>query len=190
LSFSAFDPKATCQGNDVKIGPTHFDVPIAVSRHCFNDDLGLPMTLQGSVIGPRQGEHLVLRGGDIFINADPVGGCKGLAIGTQQVPVGVGIPIHRHFEMDEAFYVIEGRGTVILDDVRHPIEKGASIRVPKNTWHGFENHSDELILLWTVAPPGLEAFFREIAVRPGVQPTHRTKEQLNEIARGYGTEFR
>lgn len=148
------------------------------------------MALQGYTIGPREGEHLVLRGGDIFIKADPTRGSKGFAMGTQQVPVGVGIPIHRHFEMDEAFCVIEGRGTLILNDVRHPIEKGGSIFIPKNAWHGFENVDQELVLLWIVAPPGVEAFFREVAARPGATPTQRTKQQVNEIARRYGTEFR
>jgi hypothetical protein len=66
---------------------------------------------QSYVLGPRDGEHLILRGGDIFINADPSKGFNGLATGTQQVPVGVGIPIHRHLEMEEAFYVLEGSGT-------------------------------------------------------------------------------
>jgi quercetin dioxygenase-like cupin family protein len=148
------------------------------------------MTRRGYAISPREGEHLVLRGGDIFITADPMKGCKDFALGTQQVPVGVGIPIHRHFEMDEAFYVTEGRGTLILNDVRHPIEKSGSIFIPKNTWHGFENADCELVLLWIVAPPGVETFFREIAARPGAPATQRTKEQLNEIARKYGTEFR
>lgn len=145
---------------------------------------------QGYVLGPREGEHLIQRGGGIFIDVDPVKGSNSLAMGTQQIPVGVGIPIHRHFEMDEAFYVIEGRGTFILDDARHPIEKGASIFIPKNAWHGFENTDSELVLLWIVAPPGLECLFREIATRPGASPIQRTKEQLNEIARKYGTEFR
>ena len=148
------------------------------------------MVQQGFVIGHGEGERLVLRGGDIFIKASPIGGSKSLAMGSQQIPVGVGIPIHRHFEMDEAFYVIEGRGTVILNDVRHPFEKGGSIFIPKNTWHGFENADHELVLLWIVAPPGVEAFFREIAARPGTPPIQRTKEQVNEIARKYGTEFR
>ena len=148
------------------------------------------MVPQGYVLGPRDGEHLILRGGDIFINVDPSKGSNGLATGTQQIPVGVGIPIHRHFEMDEAFYVIGGSGNFVLNDVRHPIEKGASIFIPKNAWHGFENADHELVLLWAVAPAGLECFFREIAIRPGASPTQRTKEQLNQIASKYGTEFR
>ena len=148
------------------------------------------MALQGYAIGPREGEHLILRGGDIFIKADPSTGSKGLTMGTQQIPVGVGIPIHRHFEMDEAFCVIAGRGILILNDVPHFIETGGTIFIPKNTWHGFENADSELVLLWIVAPPGLEAFFRKIAARPGVPAIQRTKGQLNEIARKYGTEFR
>jgi hypothetical protein len=44
--------------------------------------------------------------------------------------------------------------------------------------------------LWMIAPPGLEAFFREVRARPGVPVTPRTKQQLNEIARRYATEFR
>jgi quercetin dioxygenase-like cupin family protein len=143
------------------------------------------------VLGPREGEHLTLRGGDIFIKLAPTKGSNNLAMGTQQILVGVGIPIHRHFEMDEAFYVIDGGGTFILKDMRYSIEKGGSIFIPKNAWHGFENPDRELHLLWIVAPPGLEAFFREVATRPGMPPpTPRTKEQLNEIARKYATEFR
>ena len=70
------------------------------------------------------------------------------------------------------------------------IKKGGTIFIPKKTWHGFENADYELILLWIVAPSGLEAFFREIATRPGEPPIQRTKDQVNEIASKYGTEFR
>jgi mannose-6-phosphate isomerase-like protein (cupin superfamily) len=145
---------------------------------------------EGYVLGPNDGEHLIQRGGNLFIKVDPTKGANGLAMGTQQVLVGVGIPIHRHFEFEEAFYIVDGSGTFILNDVRHPIEKGVTIFIPRKAWHGFENPDRELLLLWTVAPPGLEGFFREVATRPGVPPTPRTKEQVNEIARKYATEFR
>lgn len=145
---------------------------------------------KGYVLAANEGEHLIQRGGNIFIKADPTRGAGGLALGTQQILPNVGIPVHRHFEMDEAFYVIDGGGTFILDDRPHPVEKGMSIFIPKNAWHGFQNPERELLLLWIVAPAGLEAFFREVATRPGVPPVQRTKDQLNEIARRYGTEFR
>lgn len=145
---------------------------------------------QGYVIGPSEGEHLIQRGGSIFIKVDPTKGSKDLAMGTQQVLAGVGIPIHRHVDMDEAFYVVDGAGTFILNDVPHPIQKGDSIFIPRNNWHGFQNPDRELVLLWIVAPPALAAFFHEFAAHPGAPPVQRTKEQMNDIARKYGTEFK
>jgi quercetin dioxygenase-like cupin family protein len=144
---------------------------------------------QACVLGPSEGEHLTLRGGSIFIKTDPLRGSNSLAMGTQKVPIGVGIPIHRHLQTDEAFYVIEGSGTLILDDARYPIEKGGSIFVPKNAWHGFENADSELLLLWIVAPSGLEELFREIGTPPGIPAKSLTREQMNEIGRKYATEY-
>ena len=60
----------------------------------------------------------------LFIKVDPIGGSHGLVLGTQQILLGTGIPIHRHLEMDEAFYVLEGSGVFVLNHERHPIEKG------------------------------------------------------------------
>jgi quercetin dioxygenase-like cupin family protein len=92
--------------------------------------------------------------------------------------------------MDEAFFVLEGRGIFILNDVRHTFEKGGTIFIPKNSWHGFENPDYELLLLWIVAPPGLDGFFRETCDQPGTPPKQLTREQIRKIALKYGTEFK
>src|SRR5262245_60150250 len=76
---------------------------------------GAKMT-NGYTLGSNEGEQLVLRGGNIFIKTDPSRGSKGVTTVTQQVLAGVGVPIHRHLQTDETFYVLEGSGTVILDD--------------------------------------------------------------------------
>ena len=128
--------------------------------------------------------------GNVFINVGPATGSGNLALGTQQVPVGAGIPIHRHLRVDEAFYVLNGSGIFILNDVGHPFEKGATIFIPRNAWHGFANPDHELLLLWIMAPPGLDGFFRDTCSPPGVPPKQLTREQVNEIARKYATEFR
>ena len=104
--------------------------------------------------------------------------------------VGTGIPIHRHLKMDEAFRVLEGSGTAILNEVRHSFERGATIFIPENTWHGFENADNELLLLWTTTPFGLDGFFRETCSPQGVPSKALTREQIREIARKYHTEFR
>jgi quercetin dioxygenase-like cupin family protein len=147
---------------------------------------------QGYVLGAAEGKHLVhyRNPGNIFIKVDPAKGSRNVAFGTQQVPVGAGIPIHRHFDSDEAFYVLDGGGTFILNDVHHPFEKGGTIFIPKNSWHGFANPDSELLLLWIVTPTGQDAFFRETCNPPGVPPKQLTREQIHQIARKYGTEYR
>jgi len=147
---------------------------------------------QGFVLGATEGEHLVhfRDHGNIFIKVGSATGSRDLALGTQQVTLGAGIPIHRHFQMDEAFYVLEGSGTFTLNDVPHAFEQGGTIFIPKNSWHGFANPDHELVLLWVVAPAGLDGFFRETCNPPGVPPKQLTRGQINEIAKKYGTEFR
>jgi quercetin dioxygenase-like cupin family protein len=151
-----------------------------------------PGAKRGSVLGPAEGEHLVhfRDRGHIFIKLGSANGSPDLAMGTQQVMAGTGIPIHRHLKMVEAFYVLEGSGTVVLDDVRHPFEKGGTIFIPANTWHGFENPAHELLLLWIVSPAGLDGFFRNSCSAPGAPARALTREQIREIALRHDTEFR
>jgi quercetin dioxygenase-like cupin family protein len=147
---------------------------------------------QGYVLGADEGEHLVhfRDHGQIFIKAGSATGSDNLALGTQQVTIGAGIPVHRHLQMDEALYVLEGSGVVLLNDVRHSFEKGGTIFIPRNSWHGFENPDHELLLLWLMSPAGLDGFFRETCNPPGIPPKKFTREQIREIALKYATEFR
>ena len=158
-----------------------------------NDALTGEGAAHGSVLGATDGEHLVhfRDRGDIYIKLGAATGSSHLAIGTQQVMTGTGIPIHRHFKMDEAFQVLEGSGRVLLNDVPHSFEKGTTIFIPRNTWHGFENPDHELLLLWMVTPSGLDGFFRDTCSPPGAPPKPHTRDQIREIARTrYDTEFR
>lgn len=132
----------------------------------------------GYVLGVAEGEHLIhhRNPGSIIIKVDPIKGSKNVACGTQEVPIGAGIPIHILFDSDEAFYVLGGSGAFILNDVHHPFEKGSTIFIPKNSWHGFANWDSELLLLWIVTPTGLDAFFRETCNRPGEPRRELTRE--------------
>jgi len=147
---------------------------------------------EGYALEANGGEHLVhfRDQGNIFIKVGCATGSENLAIGTQEVKVGAGIPTHRHFQMDESFFILEGKGTFILNDVPHSFEKGGSIFIPRNSWHGFANPDHELLLLWMVSPAGLDGFFRETCNPPGVPPKRFTQEQMRAIALKYGTEFR
>ena len=100
-------------------------------------------TPQGYVLGAGEGEHLVhfADAGEIFIRVGPATGSASFALGTQQVRVGGGIPVHRHWEKDEAFHVLEGSGIFSLNDVSSPIEKGATIFIPRTRGTGSLLHT-------------------------------------------------
>jgi quercetin dioxygenase-like cupin family protein len=150
------------------------------------------MSSRENVLGPDEGEHLIhfRDGGDIYIKASPATGLADLAVGTQQVKLGTGVPVHRHPVMTEAFYVLEGQGSVVLDDVRQPCGKGSTIFIPRMTWHSFENRDHELLLFWMVTPPGLDAFFRATCSPPGAPAKALSREQTHEIGLKYAIEFR
>ncbi len=147
---------------------------------------------QGYVLRAGEGERLAhfADASEIFIGVGPATGSASFALGTQQVPVGGGIPIHRHLQMDEAFYVWREAEIFSLNDVSYPIKKGATIFIPKNAWHGFTTPEHELLLLWVMTPAGLDGFFRETCNPPGVPPKQLTREQIHEIGRRFGTEYR
>jgi quercetin dioxygenase-like cupin family protein len=147
---------------------------------------------QGYALDLGHGEHLIhfRDRGNIFIKVSAATGSENFALGTQQITVGAGVPIHRHFQMEESFYVLDGSGFFILEDVRHPIQQGSTVFIPKHNWHGFANPDHELLLLWIVSPAGLDGFFRETCTPPGVAPKQLTRDQIHQIALKYGTEFR
>ncbi len=147
---------------------------------------------KGSVLSSQEGEHLIhfRDHGNIFIKVSSSIGSENFAMGTQQITIGAGVPIHRHFHMEESFYVLDGAGFFILEDVPYPIRSGSIIFIPRNAWHGFTNPDHELLLLWIVSPAGLEGFFRETCVPPGQAPRQLTRDQIHQIALKYGTEFR
>ena len=69
-------------------------------------------------------------------------------------------------------------------------EKGSTVFIPKNTWHGFENPDRELRLMWSVTPAGLDGFFHDTCSAPGVPAKDLNRDQIRAIARTYDTEFR
>lgn len=147
---------------------------------------------RGFVLGADEGEQLIhfRDHGRISIKAGSATGSNNLAFGTQQVTIGAGIPTHRHLLMDEAFYVLGGSGVLTLNETSHPIEKGGTAFIPRNSWHGFMNPDHELLLLWMMSPAGLDGFFRETCSPPGAPPKQLTREQIQAIARKYATEFK
>jgi quercetin dioxygenase-like cupin family protein len=70
-----------------------------------------------------------------------------VAAGQEQKP-------HVHDDQDKIYYVIEGRGTFVLDGVRENLAPGDALVAPAGRAHGLVNDGEEpLLVLVVVTPP-------------------------------------
>ena len=106
---------------------------------------------------------------------------------------GESVPLHRHPEDMESFYVLEGELTIYIGEgpgVRAPA--GTFAHLPGGTVHGFrvESGAARYLILTT---PRHGQFYRAItlASRPGGLPPLESVEgsQIRQASRDYGIEF-
>jgi mannose-6-phosphate isomerase-like protein (cupin superfamily) len=56
---------------------------------------------------------------------------------------------HRHHNCDEFFIVLKGRGHIYTDEGQAPSGEGDVVYSPRDCWHGFNNTSNEdVVLVW------------------------------------------
>ena len=124
----------------------------------------------------------------VVVKVGPVNtGSQRVAMGTQEMPARYRIPVHRHEHQDEILFIHKGKGTGIVGNERVPLEPGTTIYIPQGVWHGVENTSEAPTeIIWVIAPPGLERFFREIGAPPGTRREPLTKEEIAEINQRHG----
>jgi quercetin dioxygenase-like cupin family protein len=77
---------------------------------------------------------------------------------------GEGPPLHVHADMDEVWYVLEGRFRFKLDSEVEDAPPGAFVFIPRGVPHTWQNVGDAPgRFLAIVTPAGLEQFFDRIA---------------------------
>jgi len=136
----------------------------------------------GYVLARDEGEVLVdAKGRTTIIKVSPETGSRHLAMGSQDMPPGTGIRIHKHDRTEEILYVTSGAGTVVLGDERIAVEGDTTVWVPPGAWHGVENPDEHMHLLWIVTPPGLDEFFRGLFWGPGEVQKTLTPAEIAEI---------
>jgi quercetin dioxygenase-like cupin family protein len=141
------------------------------------------------VLAAEDGEVLRRPNGRIIVKVGPRTGSPRLAMGTQELNPGSGILLHKHDTADEILYVQQGSAVARLGDERTPVGPGAAVFIPHGVWHGVDSTGQPVQLLWTVSPPGLEGFFREIGAAPGAPLRQLTPKEMSDIARKHGTVF-
>jgi len=56
---------------------------------------------------------------------------------------------HRHHNCDEFFIVLKGQGEIYTDEGNEPSVEGDVVYSPRGCWHGFNNTSQEdVVLVW------------------------------------------
>jgi quercetin dioxygenase-like cupin family protein len=106
---------------------------------------------------------------------------------------GESVPLHRHRDDMESFYVLEGEITLHVGDQRG-VRAGAGsfAHVPGGTVHGFRVESETARYLILTTPRHGE-FYRAITLpsRPGGLPPLESPDgsQIEQACRQYGIEF-
>ena len=115
------------------------------------------------------------------------------ALVDEQAKRGDSVPLHRHDEDMESFYVLEGEVTLFIGD-RPGVRAGAGsfAHVPGGTVHGFRIESETARYLILTTPQHGE-FYRAITVpaqadgSPPAEPIQ--SPQIKAASQKYGIEF-
>jgi quercetin dioxygenase-like cupin family protein len=83
-----------------------------------------------------------------FLIDERSAGTDQLVVGRTVLPPGARHERHRHPNCDEFLLVVSGRGEIYTDEGREPAEAGDVVFTPAGHWHGFDNTSDEEVLLF------------------------------------------
>jgi len=90
-------------------------------------------------------------------------GFDGLSMGFQTVAPGGRIREHSHGDQVELQICFRGAGRVMVDGAAHRLAPGTACFLGYDVRHEIINEGpDELVMLWVIAPPGLEDFFQAI----------------------------
>lgn len=157
------------QADDAKVKPAEG----------FRAEVSAPYALkrdEGEILYDRRGRTNIIK-------VSPRTGSESFAMGTQDMPPGTGILVHKHDRTEEILYVNEGSGTLLLGDERIQVEADTTVWIPPGTWHGIENPKGHMHVLWFVAPPGLDGFFRGIGWPPGEKPKALSPDEIDQIGK-------
>ena len=139
---------------------------------------------------PEHGEVVKLgppAAGEVIITVDPASAGTAFAAGIQTFLPGAHMPVHRHLDRDVVLFVSKGQGRVTLNERILNVVPGAMLHVPRGAWSGVRNTGTGAFqIAWVSAPPGLEAWFRDLS-RLGASPS---ADVLNELAQRHRIEFR
>ena len=139
--------------------------------------------------GPGEGEHHDAGPAQIFVKAtgDDTAGTFFLSESTL-APGFAGPPPHRHRELHDMFYVLEGTLTLLLGDRTVQAAPGTFACIPPGVVHTFRNDSDGLVRVLNFnTPSGWEHYMRDLGEAARSGPL--TPDVIARVASRYDFEF-
>lgn len=139
--------------------------------------------MSGVLLGPGEGErHATGPSSELVIKVggDVTGGT--FFLGENTVPAGFpGPPLHRHKQLCDMFYVLEGTLTVHIEDETHLAPPGTFVCAPPGVAHTFSNPSDTPVRFLNFSTPaGWENYMRDLAAAAAQGPL--TSESIAAVA--------
>jgi mannose-6-phosphate isomerase-like protein (cupin superfamily) len=153
-----------------------------VAMSTFAVPIVLPSGGGRAIIGPT-GQPMIVKAG----SAATVGAYA--LIEYSHAARAPGPPVHVHHQHEEAFYVLEGALTLLLDDEVVTVESGGFAVVPRGVRHSPSNAADVPVRFFFITSPPMEDFFiemNELLTATGGRPT---PDQLREIGGRHDSDF-
>ena len=103
-----------------------------------------------------------------FLIDEKTAGSDKFVLGWTVLPPGARHDRHRHFDSDEFLLVLQGKGLIYTDEGEEPAGEGDVVFTKRGHWHGFNNTSDEdVVLVWGWSGAGsLEKAGYEVSHEP------------------------
>jgi len=136
------------------------------------------------VLSALQGED-VLGDRSLVIKASPRTGSQGMVVVEDVMPASATSGIHYHLESDEAFYVVRGRGRILIGTEEHALEAGDFAFVPAGVDHRVTSSAAAPLVIYEIVDrPGLDEIFRRSVTEAA------SLEGRNAIAEPLGTVYK
>lgn len=118
-------------------------------------------------------------------------GIQTMSLLTEDIKPKDGIPVHKHASEEELIFIEKGKGILTFGDEEYEVAPGVMALVPRTTWHGLRNESDEMLrMVFGYTPSGFEDYFRAIGVKPGEPWEGLSGEDWQRINKKFGVIYR
>jgi mannose-6-phosphate isomerase-like protein (cupin superfamily) len=141
-----------------------------------------------SIVSAGQGKIVTARGSVMAFKAIAAQTDGDFSLMERTLPPHGRRPLaHRHVNCSEAFWVLDGTITFVLDGVEEHGGPGDFLLVPRGAAHTFGNDADEPARLLVMHAPAADAYFVELeALWSGAAPP--TPEQERALMARHGME--